>query len=200
MSGPILGHFGSLSGFPGQKSLFFSLVSKLKTKDEPFTVLLTQECQFPTLNMTVPMICSFQGLPETFPAGPLVCDLQATFLHEVHHARHLFEQVDLYLVSLSPSIEDIAHAKNILGRLLVTGVGREKIWFILVNAGLPSGVPVTFVEKELGPLAFTLPYDPGLLTLAENEAKLLEEVRPKALVTRKATELAHKVSEYLIVR
>lgn len=101
------------------------------------------------------------------------------------------------LVGVSPLIEDVRHAHNLMGRLLATGVHRARIRVVLWNRTIPGGLGIDVIQETLGPIQHELPFDPSLLAQAENQGCLLREVSPRAPLTQAVDKLGANVKVWL---
>lgn len=97
------------------------------------------------------------------------------------------------VVGVSPTVTDVARAKQLAGRLLSFGVRRENIWMVLWNEGAPGQVPAHMLEKHLGAFRAKLPFDPALVIRAENSGTLLQRVKPKAILSVRLENLAQEI-------
>jgi len=101
------------------------------------------------------------------------------------------EEVPVLFIAFSPSMEEVVRTKRVKGSLLSMGVKPDQIKLILCSDGMPGGLPCSLLKKELGEIAFILPYEPELCLEASHQGVLLQQLKPRSSLFREIVKIGH---------
>ena len=101
------------------------------------------------------------------------------------------------LIGVSPTIDDVHHANQLMGKLMAAGLNRNQIRWVLWNQGIPDGLGLETMKEALGSFLGHLPFDPATLTKSENEGLSVQQLNPHAPLSRAIEKLAVSVKLWL---
>lgn len=149
--------------------------------------------------MAGPIVGHFESLSGSMGQSILFSSLGTKLtLHNVAMSDMPFVRTcDVLLIALTPSVKDIAHAKQIMAQLVAQGIPREKMRFYGRQMGCPGGISQRIIEDELGPLLSAWPFDPELVMQCENENSLIWDKRPRSPLAKALLETVEKIKTML---
>ncbi len=176
----VAGFFPPRPARSGDMVVFCSLADALAKRTGPLQVAFPKERVYPSL---LDQVDPVRMLPVAEDA-PALFSNDMPLLVMPPSLGWLLKNMDPLrlrcLVGVSPTVDDVRCAHDLKGRLLAYGLAKEQIKLFLWNHGQPGGLALDLIEDEIGLMDAVIPFDPGLVCRAENEACLLQNVNARS--------------------